>query len=184
MEIRYGKYAQRDFIADVLKIDSLVYPEDMRGTYCSVNERFMSNRDSYLLVYDDDRLVGYLCLFPITDELYSSFASSDVMVDDNITPSQICKYRYINNLFLISVAILPRYRNKTAVVMLTEELKTWIRNNNETGYVINSITAIAISEDGSKFLKSLQFELVRVIEGNHELFVCDAAGIERLTSET
>ena len=62
--IKRSKNIKKDFINDIMSLDSIAYNEDMQGTYNSINDRFKKNKDSYILAYDNKKLVGYICFFP------------------------------------------------------------------------------------------------------------------------
>ena len=93
LNIKRSKNIKTDFIKDIMCLDSLAYNEDMQGTYDSINNRFKKNKDSYILAYDNKKLVGYICFFPISDELYSEMLISDTMKDDDISPDDIVSYK-------------------------------------------------------------------------------------------
>ncbi|WMJ22896.1 hypothetical protein RBG61_13025 [Paludicola sp. MB14-C6] len=180
MKIDFSRNINNNFIEQILEIDNTIYPDYMCGSYESINQRFKKNQDSYILVYDDKKVIGYFCFFPIVNNLYELILKSNKMFDDNILPKDICEYSSFNNLFLISVAILPEYQDKKSIILLTNGFKQFLKEKLEEGCVINSITATAVSEDGKKLLRYLCFDSIRTIENSYELFYCDSNGIERM----
>lgn len=159
-----------DFLHEVLAIDSLIYPIDICGTYESVNERYLANRDSYLLAIEDNKIIGYFCFFPIVDALYDSIMGTDALFDDNIGYHQICEYKSSNNLMLISIAIHPAFQNKEAIVQLTNHFHQFIKAKNAAGFNIKSIVATAISVDGKNALERLGFSYLKTIQDGYQLF--------------
>ena len=81
--VKYSGDLDISFINDVVEIDSMVYPAHLQGTFDELCDRFNANRDSYVLLYDDTDLVGYLCLFPIKEELYEEIISNDRVYDSD-----------------------------------------------------------------------------------------------------
>lgn len=169
------------FINAVLSIDSTAYPPDMQGSFQSVSQRYQKNKDTYILVYDDDQLVGYLCFFPITHQLYQAVLTSSTLFDDNITADSICGYGSQNYLFLISVAILPQYQNTAAIGMIETAFKHFLRDKNKQGQTIKGLAAVTVSPDGVKFLSRLNFQHFRKLGDGLDLYLCSQPAIKELT---
>lgn len=172
LKIIESKNMETDFINDVLELDSIAYSENMQGSYESVNNRYKKNEDSYLLVYDEKTLIGYICFFPISKKLYNEMLVDNKMKDDDISPKDIIPYTEgkSHNLFIISVVIHPDYRNGEAIKLLTSTFVDFIHNKIKTNYHINSILATAVSDDGVKFLERLNFEAIKTYDGGYKLF--------------
>ncbi|MEF9984707.1 MAG: GNAT family N-acetyltransferase [Oscillospiraceae bacterium] len=179
-EVLLGKDANEEFISDVLTIDEVVYPSNMRGTKKSVRDRYLKNKDSYILIYENKDLVGYMCFFPVNANFYHEILFSDEMFDDNIKAQDIQAYDKENNLFLISVAILPSHQNGIAIKLMVASFKDFLKEKIANGQYINSITAVAISNAGEGLLERLNFEKIKSIEENHFLYCCTADRLERL----
>lgn len=172
LQVKHTTHLQDDFIQDVLRLDSSVYEEEMQGSFESVSNRFHKNKDSYLLIYDDLKLVGYLCFFPISKELKRKMYEGNEMQDDNIIPEDILPYQQgvEHDLFIISVVIDQAYRNGMAVKLLTTEFVDFIEEKNKTNYMIGKVLGTAISEDGAKFLSRLNCHYVKTYEDGSKLF--------------
>ena len=99
----------RDFINAILEIDASVYPLNLQGTFDEVYGRFKANRDSYVLLYCDDKLTGYFCFFPIKKILYDEIVNHDKLYDSDIPGEMLEQYEAFKTykLFVISTAILP-----------------------------------------------------------------------------
>ena len=138
LSIKRSKNIKTDFIKDVMCLDSLAYNEDMQGTYDSISNRFKKNKESYILAYDNKKLIGYICFFPISDELYSEMLISDTMKDDDISPDDIVSYKEgkKHNIFIISIVIDPSYRDKEAIKLITNEFIKFIKEKNENDYTL------------------------------------------------
>ncbi len=171
MDIIYSKNHNENFIEDILYIDSEVYPKEMCGNFDSVNARFEKNKDSYILLYDEKKLVGYMCFFPVVEKLGDEILDSDMVFDDNITPDEICEYKDGVTLFLISIAILPKYQNGNGIILLTNAFYEFIKEKNSNNAFIKRIIALAVSEGGSKLLKRMNFKKYKQIKDEYELFL-------------
>lgn len=175
LSIKRSKNIKTDFIKDIMGLDSLAYNEDMQGTYDSINNRFKKNKDSYILAYDNKKLVGYICFFPISDELYSEMLISDTMKDDDISPDDIVSYKKgkKHNIFIISIVINPSYRDKEAIKLITNEFIKFIKEKNENDYIIDKVLGTTVSDDGFKFATRLNFKVYKTYEKNYKLVMTD-----------
>ncbi|WP_337100436.1 GNAT family N-acetyltransferase [Paenibacillus sp. YIM B09110] len=176
MQLRDIHDVDRKLIQDILAIDELVYASDFRGTYEEVSERFRANRDMFILLYDDDKIIGYLCLFPIKAELYEKIVRSDRMYDSDIPGSMIERYtpgeRY--KLFMISVAIHPDYQNQGHSGKIIQGFYSYMLKKQKDNIHIDSILAISVSKPGERFLGKLRFAPLKEIKSGislHELII-------------
>lgn len=175
LSIKRSKNIKTDFIKDVMCLDSLAYNEDMQGTYDSISNRFKKNKESYILAYDNKKLIGYICFFPISDELYSEMLISDTMKDDDISPDDIVSYKEgkKHNIFIISIIIDPSYRDKEAIKLITNEFIKFIKEKNENDYIIDKVLGTTVSYDGFKFATKLNFKIYKTYEKNYKLVMTD-----------
>lgn len=175
LSIKRSKNIKTDFIKDVMCLDSLAYNEDMQGTYDSISNRFKKNKESYILAYDNKKLIGYICFFPISDELYSEMLISDTMKDDDISPDDIVSYKEgkKHNIFIISIVIDPSYRDKEAIKLITNEFIKFIKEKNENDYIIDKVLGTTVSDDGFKFATKLNFKIYKTYEKNYKLVMTD-----------
>lgn len=170
MEIINSKSITPDFIDRILEIDQSIYPKSLCGSYQSLFTRFSKNTDSYLLVKVQNKIVGYMCFFPITDTLTKNIITTDLLYDDNITANDILDYSCSNTLFILSVAIVSEYQQTSAVRLLAQEFIRFIQEKKKQGLQIDSIYSIAVSDDGSKFLGSLGLNNIKSYPNGYSLF--------------
>ena len=175
LNIKRSKNIKTDFIKDIMCLDSLAYNEDMQGTYDSISNRFKKNKESYILAYDNKKLIGYICFFPISDELYNEMLVSDTMKDDDISPDDIVSYKEgkKHNIFIISIVIDPSYRDKEAIKLITNEFIKFIKEKNENDYIIDKVLGTTVSDDGFKFATRLNFKVYKTYEKNYKLVMTD-----------
>lgn len=176
MNIEYSKDTKIKFIDQVMSIDSSVYAKELLGTYESIRARFEKNNDSYTLVYDNDSLVGYMCLFPITGRLYKSITDDKIFCDEDISSDDITDYCKDSNLFMISVAIKPEYQHGEAVIELVKGFKKFLADKKGR---INSISAFTVSEAGERFLSGIGFCKISDLGNGKALYTMDSKEIRR-----
>lgn len=166
-----------NFLKEILKLDSKVYPSDLQGDIKSLENRFLKNKESYQLLYtENNTLIGYICYFPITNDLSKDIYKSSKIHDDDITEKDIVNYSKTisSDVYVISVVIDPDYRDGNAVKTLTEGFEKDIKTRVNEGYLINNVLGTAISDDGRKFLSNMNFKKIKNIENGYTLMGCKA----------
>jgi GNAT superfamily N-acetyltransferase len=108
------QHLSRETIFDCIQeIDRSVFHENGLSDKQSDIARYEAYKDSYLFALDGNKIVGYLCYFPITKGFYRSVIEGIKVYDGDIAGSDICGLSdNANYLFLLSVALLPEYQKK------------------------------------------------------------------------
>ncbi len=172
MKIKYTKDMSNDFIHDVQTIDKIVYKDSQCASFESDDARFQKNKDTYVLLYNDfEKLIGYMCIFPLTESFTETMLASDVGYDDNITPDDICDYSSETNLFILSIVVLPEYQNKEAIVTLTEGYNEFLREKEKANIHMKRILALAVSDDGKRILGRLGLNPHKKLDDGYTLFM-------------
>lgn len=170
----------RKIVEDVLELDSQVYSSEFQGTFSSVMNRVLANRDCLIMVRVQDKVVGYICFFPICDELYNEIMSSDNFYDNDIVGNQIIDYGIDTNLFIISLVISKEYRNGEVIKILNNNFKEWIRKKMISGIEFQHFIAYSISRDGMKWLQQFGFDSIKKITETEVLYIMNKSKIEEL----
>ncbi len=176
-----GLTAPKDFIEDVFRIDKAVYSPELCGEIKNLYKRYDYCPDSFILVYDGDTLAGYMNMFPISDTLYRQLNAPGFfgMRDDDIAPEEMDTWRKDkpNELFIISVAILPEYRRGETIKLLGNGCLAFLRQKDSEGYEIGSIAGSAISAGGESFLKRFGGKFVKELEEGYRYYLADTESI-------
>lgn len=179
-----GLTAPEGFLEQVFSIDKLVYSEELCGVIENMHKRYWRCRDTYLLVYDGDRVVGYICFLPIGETLLTQLNDPDdrTMRDDDITPEEMEPWSlaHLNHLFILSVAILPEYRDGQAVRLLSDGLLAFLRDKEAAGYAIGSISGSAVSDGGANFIRRLHGTFVKELDEGYRYFRADRNQVKEL----
>lgn len=177
LRVETGLSAPQNFIEDVFYIDRTVYKPELCGKIENLYKRHNFCPDSFILIYDEDTLAGYMNLFPISDTLYDQLNSPSFfkMRDDDIEPHEMENWSKDkpNNLFIISIAIMPSYRNGEAIKLLGSACLSFLREKDKEGYKIGSISGSAISIGGENFLKRLRGVFVKELEEGYRYYFTD-----------
>jgi len=159
-------------ISDILRIDSLVFPKHLQGTFDEVYGRFKANRDSLVLLYDKTVLAGYVCLFPIDDELYEEILKRKKLFDSDIPCKHIkqyqpnCTYR----LYAISTAICPEYQGKGLSKLLIKGFYKYLLDKKKNNILFSSVLSTAVTGGGDYLLKELGFSRKNELPGGYKLY--------------
>ncbi len=176
-----------DYLKGIFEIDEISYSEELSGAFENMCERAKKCLESFILLFDDEKLIGYVNVFPIANELHKVLLDKNdaTMFDDDITPEQMQDWEKNceHNLFVISVAIIPQYRRTYAIKVLGDYLLEYFREKDNSGYKINSIIGIAVSSKGKNFMKRFRSSFYKDIEGGYEMFNNSREDIETLLKD-
>ena len=164
---KYSHQVSDDFILDILHIDETVFEPTARGTENSLLARYNANRESYILVYDESQIVGYLAFFPISNDLSMRILNEDKPFDDNIQAEDILPEYVLDNcfdMFIISIAILPEYNGRGIGRELMGMYFGFIREKINIGCQIRKTYSYAFTDAGSKILAKFGFDEVKSIK--------------------
>lgn len=148
-------------------------------------DRYKVEPRQFICIEDEEngRLAGYINFIPCTDALYKDIRyDTEIIRDDDIEPEEMSKWQNgDNNIFVISVATAPEYRDSIVIRLLTDAWIDYLNNMNDDGYRIKTITAIVVSPDGRKFLNRMHFVDERVLkEDGNVFFVCEEENLQKL----
>lgn len=151
-----------DAVSNVNALDHLVYSNEFTGTEESIRGRYNKNKESFVLAFDSDLLVGYICFFPVRNSFVKTIEKNINPSDDSIDPKEVLPYTKdeTHNIYIISIVVHPNYQHNkigsTLVEKMFEFFDLKIRNN----YKISNIYATVISLAGNKLLSKFGFEVI------------------------
>lgn len=184
LELRTGLNAPKDFIEQVFAIDVMTYSPELCGDIENMYKRYERCKDTFLLLYDDDYLAGYVCFLPIGASLYTQLNDPQdrAMRDDDISPKEMSSWRRgaLNHLFILSVVIQPDYRDGKAIRILTDGLLDYLREKEREGYLIGSIAGSAVSEGGVNFVRRLHATYLKELDGGYLYYVANREQVKEL----
>ena len=166
MKYLISSQIEDDFIADIVNIDNIVYDQSARGNELSLHARYNANRESYILAYDDSRLIGYVAFFPITENLRERMEYENEPFDDNIRaidilPSYSSDIAF--DMFLISIAVLPEYSNKGIGTKLLNQYFQFVSSKVKMGCLIRSTYIYAYTDAGLRFFAENGFSKIKSV---------------------
>ncbi len=186
LTVETGLTAPEGFLDGVFALEKIVYDSSLWGKRENLQKRYERNRDSFILVFDGERVVGYINFFPVSkkiDDDHLNYQSSK-MWDDDISPEDITDWEDSNNIFIISVVTHPDYRDGEAVKLISRNFAEFVCKKEAEGKKINSISGAAVSEDGVKFLSRLRAEFYKELDHNYQYYRTDRLNITELIKNT
>lgn len=178
--IKESSRVKEDFLEDILQLDSIVFPAELQGDIVSLTDRYQKNKEMYLLLYKESKIIGYMCFFPITSGLSKDIYEQNTIHDDDITSKDICLYQKESktDVYILSVVIHPEERDGQAVKLLTNYFVEYVKGKIKEGYLLGRIIGTAVSNDGIKFLSNLNLKKVKNIEEEYVLMDCEAVEVK------
>lgn len=172
LTILNGKKIRPEMIKAIIDLDKKVYEEKYWTNIDFMTKWFLKNPYIITMIYDKEDLVGYFCYLPIEDESYSEIRKGEVFQDLTIPVENIKKYKKgeINNLYLFSIVLDPKYQGTDALRYLLRGFYDNTRQLKEKGVIFNKILGDVVSDKGYKLAKSLGFDKVYDTEYNSVMF--------------
>lgn len=163
---RSDKMPNGDFIHDVLRLDSEVYPRKLQGTFDSVNGRYQRNKQSYILAYDNNQLIGYICFLNISKRLRNQLLDNPLSNDDLINSEDIIQFskKDPNILYIISIVVNKKYRGQGIGGTLVKELREFINSLIAKGYKFDCVYGTAVTRAGYSLAKKNGFEIIKRVK--------------------
>ncbi len=171
-------------LEEVFAIDKEVYSPELCGTFENLKSRYEKCKDSFVLVYEGEELAGYITFIPMGDALYAQMSDPDFygMRDDDIAPEEMndwCEGAG-HNLFVLSIAVKPKFQGGGTVKVLASSLLAFLREKEEAGYRVDSISGTAVSGGGAAFLQRLHACHEKDVEHGYKYYRATRPAIERL----
>ena len=126
----------KDNLLKIKSIDETFYKSNLDINWYL--ERYTNKHNGYLL-YDNNKVVGYIVSVPIKKELYDALVNGVLLNDININPDMFIEDSYYN--YIVSIVILEEYRYQGMGNLLLEALLNNVKNG--------LYCALTISKEGS-----------------------------------
>ncbi len=186
-EIKTGLNAPSDCIEAAFALDQMVYTPALCGEIENMKRRYEFCRDSFVFLYDDNTLAGYVNVFPVAESLRKQMTDKKDhrMRDDDVEPSEMAQWSTEdkNHLLILSVVIKPEYQKTAAIVELSEAFLTFLREKDAAGYALGSLFGYAVSLGGVKFMKRLRTSFLKHTDEEYNLFFGDEESVETLLED-
>ena len=160
------------------ELDNNIFEEKDKISKEKALEWFYASEKSTIILWntEKDELVGYLTPFLLKHSFSNKYILSNINYKESIDKSTFSsKNKGVHgDIYIFSTAIKEEYRdiviedNNTAIKLLTEGLVDWIYEVILKGVNVNYIYSDRVSDDGEKYLKSLDLKKCFVTEDDEK----------------
>lgn len=147
-------------IYDLIQIETDVYIPDFRGEFDSIEKRFNQFKEMFVLAYDGEEIIGYLCYFPISKSLHDELLYQEGFHDDDILPKDVKSFEESSYVYLLSVALLKKYQGLGIGRKMYEAFEAKMKEEVSKGHVIDDIIASVVTDQGENLLVKNGYELI------------------------
>jgi hypothetical protein len=150
----------RSELIDIIALDSLVYPEIYQSSFEQVLNRFMKFKECFITARFEQKIIGYICFFPITKLLYTDIIEGNLSTDIDIEADNVltlCKNEGF--LYIISIVVHPKFQHTHVIKWIMSEFDVKLVNFC-SNYGVKQTLATVISESGFNVLHKSSFSIV------------------------
>ena len=148
-----------EVIYELMKIEKDVYAPEYCGEYDLICRRFHKYRDMFILAYDEDKIIGYLCFFPISKKLYNEILYTRKFHDDDIEPGDVMAMSANNNIYFLSIALYKKYHGKGIGKAMMDTFFSDMKKEKNNGHNIDDIVASVVTNQGENIMKKYGFSI-------------------------
>lgn len=153
-------------IDEIIELDHEFYDNKYLWTKEYQYEIYKRNKNSFIAVEFEGKLVGYLNYLSLTKEKYDEMIKSNIIVDEfeleDIIPFSDNTYLTIN-----SVVVAKEHQNGYVIKLINEVFINKILNDPR----VKGVNGVAISPDGNKWLTKLGFKHLKKFSDGNDLYI-------------
>jgi GNAT superfamily N-acetyltransferase len=160
-------------VSELIEIDALAFPEHIGGTCTKIYEKYAGNDDMFVLMYDDSKLIGYICFFPISETLCDKMLRGKELSDSDMSSGMIDEYNPHSTycIYASTVAIIPEYQGRGLAKRLVKELYRKLLDKRNDGMRFASVVVAAATNGGVKIAEKMGLKKTRSLPDGYELYV-------------
>jgi len=150
IQIRYGTPTTLEEYNILFDLDKQTYGEEIITNCDYTIARFVKCPDCFIRAYDNEKFIGAMTMYPVSDEFLEIMNSSDEFFDDNISPDYIVPLskERTNHLLIFDLVILPEYRGAKLSYKMFEGMRKFALQKINEGYKIPLIYGYALTDSG------------------------------------
>ena len=160
-----------EMIKEALLLDKKYYPEEYHLSLAQCLGYFERNNQIYIMLVNNDHVIGYLNFSPITEDKYDELASGSC-IDTSIRSEDICKYKskHIYSAYLSSIVIDEQYRSLGYGNMLLRALAEKIINLYDKRIFFKRIIADVLNDAGKALAINFGLQEKKATKNGSTLF--------------
>ena len=153
-----GVYVTKDTIKRLNELDKAYYDSEYLWTPKKMNELYKLEKNSYILMKDGSKIIGYVNILNIDKKTYDKMMNSDVVYDtfdsEDILPFIKNKECYLN---INSIVLKNEYQNSDSINKITNAIEKYIRLKIKKGYNVKCINSFVVNEFEEEIIRKLNF---------------------------
>lgn len=159
---------------DISLVDQTVFEGEMTGTVKNELKRYFKNPHSFICLYDDKKIAGYLTYYAMTPAFAKAVREDMKIHDDDIAPHDIVRYRKGKKhyIYILSIAMLPAYQGTEAMKVLGTAFSKEITRMEKAGYGFAEFSSTAISDGGERALSKFGLKYYKTINEGYKVYLC------------
>ena len=168
MRVIVGNNVTPEMLEQALKLDWSCYPKDYWLTFDKCKDYFNANNEIYIMLMEENELIGYINFSPISDEAYNKIRSGEYK-DTYLEGKDIVSYnkKGFYNGYFSSVVVKAEYRKRGIATILMNELFKYLTVLSERGIFFKRIVADVLSDGGRVLIE--KFGLKKIIDSSESL---------------
>ena len=159
-----SQYITKNTVDVIEKLDRQNLDRCYRWDKDKIEDLTKKKKYSYILVKDENKVVGYVNFLNLDEKVYKKMVKSEVFFDD-FTNKDILDWTKNRRSFvnLNAIVLNDVYNNKNTISKIENAIKRYIKFMRKNRYFIDEICSFAVNDLEVTILENLGFEKVRNI---------------------
>ena len=154
----------KNTIHTISKLDNQILDKEYRWDEDKIKELTKDYKYSYILVKDENKIIGYINFLNLKEDIYNKMIQSDTLYD-NFNKEDILNYiknrkAYIN---LNTIVLIDEYNNSNTIKKIENSINRMIKNMKKNRYYIQEMCCFAVNHLEVEILENLGFEKIKDI---------------------
>lgn len=154
----------KNTIHTISKLDNQILDKEYRWDEDKIKELTKDYKYSYILVKDENKIIGYINFLNLKEDIYNKMIQSDTLYD-NFNKEDILNYTknrkaYIN---LNTIVLIDEYNNSNTIKKIENSINRMIKNMKKNRYYIQEMCCFAVNHLEVEILENLGFEKIKDI---------------------
>ena len=154
------KRISKKTLQTILNLDKQYYDADNCWELERLEKIYNKEKNSYILVKDKNKIIGYINILSIKKETYETIMNSLNLYDDlseqDIVPYTKDRKKYY--LTINSIVLKNEYQNKETLDKMAKAVQKFIKNQEHHGYHIEKLNAYTVNLLEEDVIQKLNFE--------------------------
>lgn len=116
-----------------------------------------SNKTDFIIIHDEDSIIGYINFIIINEKKYKKILSMDVYKDINHGDISFFGKNKLNYININKIAIKNNYQNKKTIKLISDKIFRYLSEVKNKGYIIDGIVSVSVNDFDKSILELCNF---------------------------